>query len=187
MKKQKLRYRGSRRIVAFAVMLAISVGLVPLASVWYNTVRAQELTSVEDIRVTMDNMQVMELTAQEKETYHVEFAAQLKDFTGNLTGYVVVTVVRGYKSDIFVQTTFTADGKTIATMEVLKQDETEYLGTRVETPEFTSLFTGRLAPIKLWGTATLGSPIDAISGSTVSSQAVVDAVNHAYAFLKTKI
>ena len=187
MMKQDLRYRGSRRWVAFVVMLAISVGLVPLASVCYNTARADALTAAEDVRVTIGDVQALELTAQEKDTYHVGFAARLKDFTGNLTGYAVVTTVRGYKSDISVQTTFAADGKTIATMEVLKQDETEYLGTRVETPEFTSLFTGRLAPIKLWGTATLGSPIDAISGSTVSSQAVVDAVNYAYAFLKTKI
>ena len=187
MKKQDLRYRGSKRIVAFVVMLVISVALVPLASVCYNTVRADALTAAEDIRVTIGDVQKMELTAQEKDTYHVEFAAQTKDFTGKLTGYAVVTVVRGYKSDISVQTTFAADGKTIAKMEVLKQDETEYLGNRIATPEFSGVFAGRRAPMKLWGTATIGSPIDALTGATISSQAVVDAVNLAHEFLQTRI
>ena len=171
MTKQELRYRGSRRILAFVVMLAISVGLVPLAAVWYNAARAQALTPAEGVTVPLSVVRVLELTEQEKEEYRVESAAQAEDAEGRVTGYLIITSARGYKSDI----------------RVLSQDETEYLGNRVESVDFTSLFAGRVAPMKLWGTATLGSPIDAISGSTVSSQAVVDAVNLAYAFLKTKI
>lgn len=187
MTKQELRYRGSRRVLAFVVMLAISVGLVPLAAVWYNAARAQALTPAEGVTVPLSVVRELELTEQEKEEYRVETAAQAEDAEGRVTGYFIITSARGYKSDIRVQTTFAADGETIADIRVLSQDETEYLGTRVEAVEFTSLFAGRLAPIKLWGTATLGSPIDALTGATVSSQAVVDAVNHAYAFLKTKI
>lgn len=187
MKKQDLRYRGSKRIVAFVVMLVISVALVPLASVCYNAVRAQALTPAEGVTVPSSATREMAVTAQEKDVYRVESAATAEDADGQTTGYIVITTVRGYKSDIQVQTTFAADGKTIAEMRVLKQDETEYLGNRIETPGFSALFAGRIAPMKLWGTATLGSPIDALTGATISSQAVVDAVNLAHEFLQTRI
>lgn len=186
-KKQDLRYRGSRRLLAFLLMLAVSVGVVFAAAVWYNTARADYLTPAEGVTVPLSVARDIVLTVQEKEAYRVESAAQAADAAGQVTGYVIVTTARGYKSDIRVQSTFAADGETLAGIRVLSQDETEYLGTRVESVDFTSLFAGRLAPMKLWGTATVGSPIDAISGSTVSSQAVVDAVNHAYAFLRNRL
>lgn len=184
MTKQDRRYRGARRLLACLLMSAMSVGTLLLSAVWYNTARAKQLTPAEGVAVPIAVARMMDVTAQEKDTYRVESAARAEDTAGQVTGYVVITVVRGYKSDIRVQTTFAADGVAIAGIEVLSQDETEYLGTRVQTAEFTSPFAGRLAPMKLWGSATLGSPIDAISGSTVSSQAVVDAVNNAYAFLQ---
>ncbi len=186
-KKQDLRYRGSRRLLAFLLMLAVSVGTVFAAEEWYNAARADYLTPAEGVTVPLSVARAIPLTAQEKQAYRVETAAQAEDVAGQVTGYLIITTVRGYKSDIRVQSTFAADGETLAGIRVLSQNETEYLGTRVESVDFTSLFAGRLAPMKLWGTATKGSPIDAISGSTVSSQAVVDAVNHAYAFLRNRL
>lgn len=185
-KKQDLRYRGSRRLLAFALMLAASVGTVFAAAAWYNAARADYLTPTEGVTVPLSVARIIPITAQEKDTYHVDSAAQAEDAAGQLTGYLIITTVRGYKSDIRVQTTFTADGETLAGIHVLSQNETEYLGTRIATAEFTSRFVGRRAPMKLWDTASIGSPIDAISGSTVSSQAVVDAVNNAYAFLQNR-
>ncbi len=185
-KKQDLRYRGSRRLFATLVMLAVSVGTVFAAAVWYNAVRADYLTPTEGVVVPLSVAKVIPITAQEKDTYHVDSAAQAEDAAGQVTGYLVITTARGYKSDIRVQTTFAADGETLAGIHVLSQNETEYLGTRIATAEFTSRFVGRRAPMKLWDTATLGSPIDALSGSTISSQAVVDAVNNAYAYLQNR-
>lgn len=185
-KKQDLRYRGSRRLLAFLLMLAVSVGMVFAAAVWYNTARADYLIPAEGVVVPLSVARVIPLTAQEKQAYRVETAVQAEDAVGQVTGYLVITTVRGYKSDIRVQSTFAADGETLAGIRVLSQDETEYLGTRIESVDFTALFAGRLAPMKLWGSATLGSPIDTISGSTVSSQAVVDAVNNAYSYLQNR-
>lgn len=184
--KQDRRYRGSRRLLATLLMLAVSVGTVFAAAVWYHAARADYLTSTEGVTVPLSVARVIPITAQEKDTYHIDSAAQAEDTSGQVTGYLIITTVRGYKSDIRVQTTFAADGETIAGIHVLSQNETEYLGNRIESVDFTSLFVGRLAPMKLWGTATVGSPIDAISGSTVSSQAVVDAVNNAYAYLRSR-
>ena len=185
-KKQDRRYRGARRLLATLLMLAVSVGTVFAAAVWYNTARKDYLIAVDGVVVAQSMVRAMPVTAQDKETYRVESAAQAQDAAGQVTGYLIVTSARGYKSDIRVQSTFAADGRTLAGIRVLSQNETEYLGTRVESGDFTALFAGRLAPMKLWGTATSGSPIDAISGSTISSQAVVDAVNNAYAYLQNR-
>ncbi len=186
-KKQDRRYRGASRLLAFFLMLAVSVGAVFASATWYTVARAEALTATEDVTVPLSVARVIPVTAEEKVTYHVDSAAQAEDAAGQVTGYLIITTVRGYKSDIRVQSTFAADGETLAGIRVLSQDETEYLGTRIESVDFTSLFAGRRAPMKLWGSATPGSPIDAISGSTVSSQAVIDAVNNAYAFLKGRL
>lgn len=184
MTKQDRRYRGARRLLAFTLMLVVSVGVVPLSAVWYNTARAEQLTPAEGVVVPIAVARIMDVTTQDKRTYRVESAAQTEDTAKQVTGYVVITAAHGYKSDIRVQTTFAADGDTIAGIRVLSQNETEYLGSRVESAEFTSLFAGRRAPMKLWDSATFGSPVDAISGATISSQAVVDAINNAHKFLQ---
>ena len=177
--KQKTdrRYGGSKRLLSLFLMSVLSVALV-LASGWiYGRVRASYLTPTQDVSMSVAGVRALSLTEQEKLGFHVDSAAYVLDAQGRQVGFMVVTTTRGYKSDIRVQSAFTADSETLVGIRVLEQDETEYLGTRIQTEEFVSLFAGRRAPMKLWGTATLGSPIDALSGSTVSSQAVVDAVN----------
>lgn len=185
-KKQDLRYRGARRLLSFLLMAAVAVGVVFFSAVWYNVVRADYLSATEGVTVPLAMARVMPVTEQEMRDYHIESAAQAEDTEGRVTGYLIITTVRGYKSDIRVQSTFAADGETLAGIRVLSQDETEYLGSRVETAEFTSLFMGRRAPLKLRGSVTPGSPIDGLSGATISSQAVIEAVNNAYAYLQSR-
>ena len=54
------------------------------------------------------------------------------------------------------------------------------VGSGVREEAFTSQFIGKTPPL------TLNQDIDAVSGATLSSQAAVDAVNEAYAFLKAR-
>lgn len=185
-RKQDARYHGNKRIIAFILMLLVSVAVVVSVGYGYKLAYAEYLEP-QAVSVLTANVREMMVSTQEKTDYVVESAAQALDGNGNVVGYVVVTTQHGYKSDIRVQTTFTADGKTIAEMRVLDQDETEYLGEMVQTEGFSMVFAGRRAPMKLWGTATKGSPIDALSGATISSQAVVTAVNNAYAFVQTRL
>ena len=55
--------------------------------------------------------------------------------------------------------------------------ETEGVGSRIREKAFMEQFVGKTPPL------SLGDGIDAASGATVSSQAAVDAVNAAAAFL----
>ncbi len=86
--------------------------------------------------------------------------------------YAVQQTVQGYAGPVEVITALKADG-TILGIHVGGRDfkETEGLGGKARDEAFTGQFREKKLPV------TLGNEIDAISGATVTSQAVVDAVN----------
>lgn len=173
---------GPSRVGAAAVMLAVSVGLWTLAGIWYTAARRPYLTA-QETAVSLSGAEDMNADPPLMAEYGVLSAARALDSRGDTTGYLVVSVKNGYKSPIRVQSTFSADGSRLAAIRILSHNETEYLGDRIATEGFTAPFSGRLLPVKLWQSAAVGSPVDGLSGSTVSAQAVVGAVNNAHAFL----
>lgn len=184
MKSTQHKYpRRPTRLLAAGVMAAVSVGLWPLSGIWYTAARQPYLTA-ESTTVPLSGAQELPAGEAQMAAYGVLSAARALDSAGKLSGYVIISAQTGYKSVIRVQSTFSADGSRLAGVRVLSQNETEYLGDRVATEGFTAPFAGRLPPMKLWGSAAVGSPIDGLSGSTISSQAVVTAVNKAYGFLQ---
>lgn len=84
----------------------------------------------------------------------------------------------GYGGPVLVRLTLDEQGA-IRMMDVggARFAETEGVGSRVKDEAFTQQFIGLTPPL------TLHEDVDAVSGATVSSQAVVDAVNDAHAFL----
>ena len=92
----------------------------------------------------------------------------------NLT-YVSATK-KGFAGDVYVEIGLDAEGK-IADIVIGDENfaETAGLGAKAQEPEFYEQFIGKS------GEVTLGTDIDAISGATITSQAVVDAVNEALA------
>lgn len=93
---------------------------------------------------------------------------------GQTLGYAVQQTVQGYAGPVEVITALTTDG-TIAAIHVGGSEfrETENLGGKARDAAFTDQFKEQRLPV------TLGQEIDAVSGATVTSQAVVDAVNQA--------
>ncbi len=108
------------------------------------------------------------------------------DQAGDLVAYRVQTQVTGYNQEvpIVIASTITADNRVLIGMEVLKQKESEYYGARIGTREFADRFAGRYLPIFLTGTAGRGSHVDGVTGATVSSNAVVTAIEHSRRFVE---
>ena len=74
---------------------------------------------------------------------------------------------------VVVEATLDDEGK-IASLEIDASSQTPEIGGQVETDRnFISRFIGQTLPV------TLGNDVDAVSGATISSQAVVDALNNA--------
>lgn len=97
---------------------------------------------------------------------------------GVLCGYVFTEEVKGYGGALSVMVGIDTTG-TVTGVSVLEHNETPGLGANVTKEGFLEQYevavTGELAVSKDGGT------IDAVTGATISSRAVTQAVNNAYA------
>ena len=75
----------------------------------------------------------------------------------------------------------TDENGVITSLTVDASTQTAELGQKCEEEAFTSQFIGKSAPL------TLGEGIDAVASATITSQAVVDAVNSLYAEAPAKV
>ena len=103
-----------------------------------------------------------------------EEAAEPAAETSELTK--VSATKKGFGGDVYVELGLDAEGK-IAEITIGddKFAETPGLGARAQEDEFKNQFIGKSGKLEL------GTDIDAIAGATITSQAVVDAVNEALA------
>ncbi len=101
-------------------------------------------------------------------------------------GYVVTTTDKeGYGGDIQITVGITADG-TVNGISILSISETAGLGMKAKEPAFYTQYEGKqtekFAVSKDGGE---GEPIDAISGATITTRAVTNAVNVALAYYQS--
>lgn len=108
----------------------------------------------------------------------IEEAVQALGSDGSLLGYcVTVTTHEGYGGDIKLTVGITMDG-TVNGISVLDISETPGLGMKAEsdlTPQFTGKKADKFEYTKTG--ATLDNQVDAISGATITTKAVTNAVN----------
>lgn len=181
-KNEISRWDTARRMAAVLMAFA-SVALIALSGWWYTTTRQPFLTA-HPTTIAQGHTVPLPVEPTDRDAYGIRSAERVLDRKGQTAGYVLVVERTGYKSTIRMRCRYTADGSTLADLRIVSQDETEYLGSRITAASFLDAFSGRLLPVKLWTGVTPGSPVDGLSGSTVSAQAVVDGVNQGYRFLR---
>ena len=95
-------------------------------------------------------------------------------------GYVATVIAKGYGGDMTIIVGIDADNN-ISGVRVSSHSETPGLGDRAAKPDFYNLFNGKStsSPLAVAKGDAADSEISAISGATISSNAVVDAVNAA--------
>ena len=92
---------------------------------------------------------------------------------GAKIGYGFLAVGKGYGGDIDILVGL-EDEKTIKGITIVSQSETPGLGTRIAETSFADKFAGlNIGDVAL---RQAGGQVDAITGSTISSRAVIDAV-----------
>ncbi len=93
--------------------------------------------------------------------------------SGKTIGYAYTATCTGYGGTITIMVALEHETK-VKGIRVSAPNETKGLGSRVELPTFTDRFAGKkITDIKLKAD---GGQIDGITGSTVSSKAVIHAV-----------
>lgn len=94
---------------------------------------------------------------------------------GEEVGKAIISSAYGYSSEIKLLVGKTDDK--IAGIRIIYQEETPGLGARITEPEFYKQFDDKeVGEIKL---TKDGGEIDAVTSATISSSAVVEAVNNA--------
>lgn len=101
------------------------------------------------------------------------------DGSGQLAGYVITTEAKGYGGTIEVMTGITADGS-VSGVVLLSQNETPGLGANATKESFTEQYQQAVPEsgfeVIKSGAAADGQ-IQAMTGATITSRAVTDAVN----------
>ena len=87
------------------------------------------------------------------------------------------TTAKGFgDAVVIVKVTVDGEGK-VSKLVIDASTQTEYIGTRVmEEPEFAEQFIGQTGPF------VAGENIDVLSNATISSKAVIEAVNNALGY-----
>lgn len=107
------------------------------------------------------------------------------DGSGNLIGYAISTASSGYGGDIKVMTGIDSQSGTVIAINVYdNSNETPGLGANTSTEKFMSQYSGVDASqgfvvSKNASSAPDKYPVDAVTGATISSTAVTNAVNEA--------
>lgn len=108
----------------------------------------------------------------------------------HIKGYAISTVANGYGGQVKVMTGIDTDGNIIGIDVYYNDDETPGLGKNTSNESFTSQFSGLLASEMIVvdkDYSGKGPKVDAVTSSTISSRAVVAAVNEACEIYNTQI
>ena len=146
-----MKNKEVRGILALIVVTALSFGVIAGS-------RALSVDMTGDGAQGVSAAVAEELDVSGAET--IEEAARLED-----GAYAVTVRTAGYAGDIVMRVTFEDDAETIRQVEVLEQNETETLGSRITEPEFLARFAGAKAPVYLPGMTVEAADASGESGA----------------------
>ena len=98
---------------------------------------------------------------------------------GAIGAYIISTEVKGAQDQMTVATAIDTNSNTVLGIQVLEQGETPGLGDLICEDDFTGRFQGLSVADEV--------KVDIISGATISSKAVIEAVNNALDYYNTNI
>jgi len=152
-------------IILLTIVVAISVTLLTFTdSITRDQIEAQESQKIQNM-----------LSEMFPDMSRYDFKDDIYTIysNGDRLGYAFIAVGKGYGGDINILVGL-EDETTIKGITIVSHTETPGLGTRIAEPPFTNQFIG----INIDDVAFNrdGGQIDAITSSTISSSAVVDAV-----------
>ena len=184
MKKAHFNPKSLSWLISLAVMIVVCVGVIFGSKAIFDAANKKYNEPVE-IPFTVATTKDADISSTNAYDLGITTVKEAYDSSGTLVAYVVEGQVTGYNqsSPIVMASTISADGTLVCGIEIIDQDETEYLGEKIDTPEFQAQFDGRYLPVVVAGGTDKGSKIDAISGATISSKAVIQFVNNAQQFV----
>ena len=147
-----------------------------------------DASDFNEIEVDMDSSYETEWTEAGFEDVDVDKVLEALDGDGNILGYVLtLTTHAGYGGDITFTLGISGDG-TVNGISILSISETAGLGMKAESalkPQYAGKKVSSFTVTKQGSTSD--SQIDAISGATITSNALTTAVNGGLYYFQTKL
>jgi len=152
-------------IIFITIVVFASVGLVT----WTDSITEDKIEEQKEQQI--QSMLKEMFPSMSEYTFEDDIYTIFSDGAG--IGYVFLAVGKGYGGDIDILIGL-EDETTIKGITIISQSETPGLGSRIAESSFASKFAGlNIGDVAL---KQDGGQIDAITGATISSEAVVDAV-----------
>lgn len=109
------------------------------------------------------------------------------DSSGSVKGYAFMLTSKGYGGAVTLVAGIDADGK-ISGIDVISHSETPGLGANADNDDFKNKFKTKPAEqLVVSKSNNDGQNIEALSGATITSTAVVSAVNEAIEYYQTQL
>lgn len=184
MKNIKLKEILIPTVSLFVICLCVTALLAVTNAVTKDAIAYQQELSAAESRQAV----CPDAVDFEKVEYDVQGVECYKAFdeSGNLIGYAISSASRGYGGDVKVMTGVNAeDGSVIAINVYDNSGETPGLGVNTSGEKFTSQFAGLSSGTGVTVDKDAGKnpdsvAVDSVTGATISSRAVTNAVNQAF-------
>ena len=182
--KIKKLYKKYSDIATPTAVLAIICIVVTLALSSTNLLTKDKIA---ELQLENEKAAMAKVMKGDYESATLTVNEQLVDYTivkkdGKIIGYIFKTSAKGYGGEISVMTAINPDAS-VAAVEILDASgETPGLGQNVTSEDFYSQYNGRphdVVVVKGGNADKLKNEIDAVTGATISSKAVTEAVNQA--------
>ena len=149
----------------------IILSSVVLLSITNSLTKDKILAQEEEATLTQLNNMFSEMT-----NYTLDGDIYFITAGDNIIGYAFKATGNGYGGSISILIGLETDKTTVKGISIISNAETAGLGSRITLPSFTDRFIGKnINDVKL---TQDGGQIDGISGSTISSRAVVETVRN---------
>jgi RnfABCDGE-type electron transport complex G subunit len=190
-------FRIPKPVIALTLIAALAgLALSGVYSLTRSTIEEQELAKETEAYKAVcpeaDSFAVAEaaqesITAMADSATRVNKAYAAKDAAGNVIGYALNVTSKGFGGNVTLAMGLTADGR-ITGISFTELNETAGLGMKADEPAFKDQFPGKGGKLTLMkGTAAGEQEISAITGASVTSNAVVNAVNAGLDFINTQL
>jgi electron transport complex protein RnfG len=156
-------------IIALAVVTIIAFGVI-----YGSKILTKDETSGNDTEIVEDLPGAIDVADAEG----IVSAREITDDSGAVTSYSVVAKAKGFApptNPVTWEIIFESDAKTISDVKVVSHGETPGYGANMEESNFLDQFKGM--------SGADSGEIDAISGATVTTDAIRLLVNKAYEFI----
>lgn len=171
-------------VALFVICLVASVLLALTNNVTAEKI-AQNLVETENasrLVVMPDAKSFSEVSAKENGVT----VCEALDEKGEVIGYVYTSSAKGYGGAVSVMTGIDKDGAVVG-IEILSHSETPGLGANSTKDSFKDRFKGKSGELIVDKNSNDGQNIEAITAATITSKAVVSAVNAAIADFEENI